>query len=121
MLDFILAHDSKTLWNDEVRLGRIPGYLPVVGRIIPLMFLGNRRTTRPIRAYRSPGEAVFIPKDSVLRDVRTSTEPGYPVPIAMAIVARQNPSLHVFEFRGETLYMHFSQGLMKATMEAVEE
>jgi len=80
------------------------------------MFIGNLRTERPIRAYRAPGDAVFIPKDSVLRDVRTSTEPGYPVPIAMAIVARQNPSLHIFEYRRETLYMHFANGLMEATM-----
>jgi len=81
------------------------------------MFLGNRRTKHSIRAYRSAGDAVFIRKGGILRDVRTSTEPGYHFPIAMGIAARQNPSLHIFEYSGETLYMHFSHGLMAATTE----
>jgi hypothetical protein len=79
------------------------------------MFLGNRRTKHSIRAFRAPGEAVVIPKDAVLRDVRTSTEPGYRFPVAMKIVALQNPSLHVFEYRGVTLYVPFVHGLMEAT------
>jgi hypothetical protein len=85
------------------------------------MFIGNRRTKRPIRAYRARGNAVFIPKDAILHDVRTSSEPGYPFPIGMRIASQKNPSIHVFESRGETLYMHFANGLMKATMEAVED
>jgi hypothetical protein len=64
---------------------------------------------------------VFIPKDAVLHDVRTSTEPGYRFPVAMRIVALQNPSLHIFEYRGETMYVHFVHGLMKATVEVGAE
>jgi hypothetical protein len=79
------------------------------------MFIGDRRTKHSIRAYRAPGEAVVIPKDSVIRDVRTSTEPGCRFPVAMKIVAWQNPSLHVFEYRRETLYVHFAHRLMDAT------
>ena len=81
------------------------------------MYIGNRRTNRDIRAFRSPVEVVVIPKGAALRDVRTSTEPGYRFPIAMRIVARKNPSMHVFEYRGETLYVHFVHGLMDATTE----
>src|SRR5215472_15397209 len=81
------------------------------------MLIGNRRTTRPIRAFRSPGDAVSIPQGAILREVRTSSEPRYRFPVAMKIVALHNPSLHVFEYRGETLYVHFVYGLMKATEE----
>ena len=79
------------------------------------MFIGDRRTKHSIRAFRSPGYAVKIPRNAILHDVRTSTEPGYRFPIAMQITARKNPSMYVFEYRGETLYMHFVHGLMEAT------
>ena len=81
------------------------------------MFIGNRRTKHPIRALRSSGNAVLIPRNAILRDVRTSNEPGYRFPIAMRIAARQNPSMHIFEYEGETLYMHFTHGRMEATTE----
>lgn len=81
------------------------------------MFIGDRRTKHPIRALRSPGNAVMIPKDVILHDVRTSVEPGYPFPIEMSLAARKNPSMHIFEYEGETLYMHFTHGLMEATTE----
>ena len=80
------------------------------------MFIGDRRTNRSIRAFRSPGQVVIIPKDSILRDVRTIREPGYRFPAAMTDAARQNPSQYIFEYQGETLYMHFAHGLMEATM-----
>lgn len=79
------------------------------------MFIGDRRTKCPIRAFRSPAHVVVIPSGAILRDVRTSAEPGYRFPIALKVVAQRNPSLHVFEYRGETLYMHFAHGLMEAT------
>jgi hypothetical protein len=85
------------------------------------MFIGNRRTTHAIRAYRSPAHLVVIPRGVVLRDVRPCDEPGYQVPLAMKIAVRKNPAMYVFEYRGETLYMHFSNGLIAATMVAVEE
>jgi hypothetical protein len=71
----------------------------------------------PHRALRSPGHVVVISKNAIQHDVRTSSEPGYRFPISMKIVAGQNPSLHVFEYRGETLYMHEAHGLMDATTE----
>jgi hypothetical protein len=79
------------------------------------MFIGDRRTTRPIRAFRSPANVVLIPKDAILHDVRTSTEPGYRFPVAMSIAARKNSAMHIFEYAGETLYMHFANGLIEAT------
>jgi hypothetical protein len=79
------------------------------------MFIGDRRTKHSIRALRSPTDAVVIPKNAVLRDVRTSAELGYRFPIAMRFVVRKNPSMYIFEYRGETLYMHFVHGLMEAT------
>ena len=81
------------------------------------MFIGERRTTRPIRALRSPVHPIVIPKDAILHNVRTSLEPGYPFPAAMTEAARKNPSQHIFEYQGETLYMHFTHGLMDATTE----
>jgi hypothetical protein len=51
---------------------------------------------------------VLIPKDATLRDVRTGVEMGgYRFPAALRIMARTNPNLHLFEYRGETLYKHF--------------
>jgi hypothetical protein len=85
------------------------------------MFIGDRRTTHANRALRSPTNAVVIPKYAILRDVRTSGEPGYRFPIAMRIAARKNPSMYIFEYRGETLYMHFVHGLMEATTEIKPE
>ena len=85
------------------------------------MYIGNRRTNRGIRAFRSPGDAVVIPKGAALHDIRTSTEPGYRLPIAMRIIARKNPSMYVFEYRGETLYIHSVHGLMEATIEIASE
>ena len=79
------------------------------------MFIGDRRTKHSIRAFRSQANVVVIPKDAILRDVCSSTEPGYRFPIAMRFVARKNPSMHIFEYQGETLYMHFVHGLMEAT------
>ena len=79
------------------------------------MFIGDRRTKHSIRAFRSPADSVVIPKDAILRDVRTSAEPDYPFPAAMRMLARKNPSVHIFEYRGETLYMHFVHGLIEAT------
>jgi hypothetical protein len=72
------------------------------------MFLGDRRTTQSIRAFRSPGNVV----------VRTAVEMGaYRFPAALRIMARTNPTLHIFEYRGETLYTHEAHGLMEATTE----
>lgn len=81
------------------------------------MFIGNRKTKHSIRAYRAPGDAVAIPADAILHDVRTSTVPGYPFPAGITDAARMNPSLHIFEYRAETLYMHFVHRLMEATSE----
>ena len=81
------------------------------------MYIGNRRTKHAIRAFRSPANVVLIPEGATLHDVRTSTEPGYRFPIAMRFAARKNPSMHVFEYEGETLYMHFAHGLIEATVE----
>jgi hypothetical protein len=64
---------------------------------------------------------VFIPRDAILHDVRTSNEPGHRFPIAMGIVAQKNPSMHVFEYQGETLYMHFANGLIESTTEIEPE
>jgi hypothetical protein len=59
---------------------------------------------------------MVIPKDARLCDVRTAVEvPGYRFPAALRIMARTNPNLHIFEFRGETWYTHESHGLMEAT------
>jgi hypothetical protein len=85
------------------------------------MFLGDRRTKHSIRAFRSPADVVVIPKDAILRDVRTIREPGYPFPAAMTDAARKNPSQHIFEYQGETLYMHFAYGLMDATTQVTPE
>jgi hypothetical protein len=85
------------------------------------MFIGDRRTKHSIRAFRSPDHVVVIPQDAILRDVRTSVEPGYPFPSAMTDAARKNPSLHIFEYQGETLYMHFAYGLIEATTEVTPE
>jgi hypothetical protein len=74
-----------------------------------------------IRAFRSPSNVIVIPKDAILRDVRTSVEPGYLFPAAMTDAARKNPSLHIFEYQGETLYMHFAYGLIEATTEVTPE
>ena len=79
------------------------------------MFIGDRITRRYIRAFRSPGNVVVIPRNAVLHDVRTSEEAGYRFPIVMRIVAQKNPSMHVFEYRGETLYVRFANGLIEAT------
>jgi hypothetical protein len=81
------------------------------------MFLGDRRTTHSIRAFRSPAHVVVIPKGAILRDVRGSIEPGYRFPTALRIMARTKPDLHIFEYRGETLYVHEVHGLMEATTE----
>ena len=83
------------------------------------MFVGDRRTKHAIRAFRSRGDSLLIPADAILRDVRTSSEPGYRFPISMSLAARQNPSMHIFEYEGETLYMHFTHGLMEATTEVM--
>ena len=85
------------------------------------MFIGDRRTRHAIRAFRSPGNVVVIPTDAILHDVRTSKVPGYRFPIAMRVVAQNNPCMHVFEYQGETLYMHFANGLIEATMEIKPE
>jgi hypothetical protein len=85
------------------------------------MFIGDRRTKHSIRAFRSPADSVVIPRDAILRDVRTSSEPGYPFPAAMRMAARKNPSVHIFEYQGETFYMHFVHGLMEATTEVTPE
>jgi hypothetical protein len=79
------------------------------------MFIGDRRTKHSIRAFRSPANVVFIPKGATLHDVRTIREPGYSFPAAMTDAARQNPSQYIFEYQGETLYMHFAHGLIEAT------
>ena len=85
------------------------------------MFIGDRKTKHSIRAFRSPANAVVIPEGAILHDVRTSVEPGYRLPIALKVVAQPNPSLHIFEYRGETLYMHFVHGLIEATTEIKPE
>jgi hypothetical protein len=78
------------------------------------MFLGDRTTTRSIRGYRSPGNVVAIPKDATLHDIRTCVE-GYRFPAALRIMARTNAGLLLFEYHGETLYMHSVHGLMDGT------
>ena len=40
------------------------------------VFIGDRRTTQRIHAFRSPGSVVLIPKNATLRDVRTGVEMG---------------------------------------------
>ena len=79
------------------------------------MYIGDRRTKHAIRAFRSPAHVVVIPKGKTLHDVRTSAEPGYRFPMAMRVEARNNVAMHIFEYAGETLYMHFAHGLMEAT------
>ena len=82
------------------------------------VFIGDRRTTQSIRAFRSPRNVVVIPKDKTLRDVRTGVEMGgYRFPAALRIMARTNPNLHIFEYRGETLYTHEANGLLDAITE----
>jgi hypothetical protein len=81
------------------------------------MFVGDRRTKYSVRAFRSASHTVVIPKDAILSNVRTSSEAGYRCPAAMRDVARRNPSMHIFEYQGETLYMHFVRGLIEATTE----
>jgi hypothetical protein len=82
------------------------------------MFIGDRRTKRPIRGFRAPNNIVDIPKDATLCDVRAAVEvSGYRFPAALRIMARTNPNLHIFEYRGETLYMHEVHGLLEATTE----
>ena len=77
------------------------------------MFIGDCRTKHPIRAFRSPNNIVDIPKDATLCDVRTAVEVSeYRFPAALRIMARTNPNIHIFEYRGETLYMHEAHGLM---------
>lgn len=66
------------------------------------MFIGDRKTKRSIRALRSPGEAVIIPKGMILRDVRTHTN-GEPLRTTLISMAKSNPGMYLFEFRGETL------------------
>jgi hypothetical protein len=85
------------------------------------MFIGNRRTKHSIHAFRSPANVVVIPKDAVLNDVRTTVELGYRFPAALRIMARTNPSLHIFEYRGETLYIPFAHGLVEATTDVDPE
>ena len=86
------------------------------------MFIGDRRTTRTIHAFRSPANIVIIPKGSRLGDVSTAVEvPGYRFPAALRIMARTNQNLHIFEFRGETLYTHEAHGLMEATTGVEQE
>jgi hypothetical protein len=80
------------------------------------MYIGDHRTKHPIRAFRTPAEPVVIPKGKTLHDVRTRAEPAYRFPIAMRVEARNNVAMHIFEYAGETLYMHFAHGLMEATM-----
>jgi hypothetical protein len=81
------------------------------------MFLGDRRTTHSIRAFRSPAHVVVIPNGAILRDVRGSIEPGYRFPAAMRIMAGTKISLHLFEYKGETLYVHEVHSLLEATTE----
>jgi hypothetical protein len=81
------------------------------------MLIGDRRTKHGIRAFQSPGHRVVIPKGEILENVRTSVEPGYRFPIAMRFVARKNPSMHIFEYRGGTFYIPFALGLIEATTE----
>jgi hypothetical protein len=85
------------------------------------MFIGDRRTKHPIRAFRSPANIVIIPKGARLCDVRTAVETGYRFPAALRIMARTNQNLHIFEYRGETFYTHESHGLMEATTGAEQE
>jgi hypothetical protein len=72
------------------------------------MFIGDFRTKHPIRAFRSPNNIVDIPKDA------TPAPPLKSFPAALRIMAR---NLHIFEYRGETLYMHEAHGLMGAITE----
>ena len=82
------------------------------------VFLGDRRTTQSICAFRSPGNVVVIPEGKTLHDVRTAVEMGgYRFPAALRIMARTNPNLHIFEYRGEALYTHEAHGLMDAITE----
>lgn len=74
------------------------------------------RTTRSIRAFRTPGDLVVIPNDAKLRDFRTGVE-SYRFPAALRIMARTNPNMFIFEYRGETLYTNEAHGLIEATTE----
>jgi hypothetical protein len=79
------------------------------------MFLGDRRTTRSIHAFRSPRDSVRIPTGAILHDVRTNNVRGYPFPRATTIMPQRHASMYIFEFSGETLYVHFRYGLIEAT------
>jgi hypothetical protein len=85
------------------------------------LYIGDRRTKHPIRAFRSPGHVVVIPKSSTLHDVRTGEEVGYRYPAAMRVLAREHPELYLFEWRGETLYTHSAHPLMELTEEIEPE
>lgn len=86
------------------------------------MFIGDRRTTHAIRAFRSPALMVIIPKGAMLHDVRTGVGIGwYRFHPALRVLARTDPNLHIFEYRGETLYAHFVAELLEATTEVDRE
>ena len=79
------------------------------------MFIGDRKTKHETRAFRARSQTVVIPKNAILHDVRTRCEPGYPFPVALPAVAHEKPKHVHFEYRGETLYLHFVHGLIEAT------
>jgi hypothetical protein len=81
------------------------------------MIIGDRITKHAIRAFRSPSKVIVIPKGATLHDVRTGEEPGYRVPAAMRVLAREKPRLYLFEYRGGTLYVPFAEPLMELTAE----
>jgi hypothetical protein len=86
------------------------------------MLIGDRRTKHTIRAFRSPAHMAVMPKNATLHNVRTSSAfQGHRCSDLIRDMARRNPNLHIFEYRGETLYMHFVHGLIEATTEIKSE
>jgi hypothetical protein len=78
--------------------------------------IAERRAASVLFAH--PATWLLSPKDKTLRDVRTGVEMGgYRFPAALRIMARTNANLYIFEYRGETLYLHEAHGLMDATTE----
>ncbi|HLI29863.1 MAG TPA: hypothetical protein VKV79_02035 [Terriglobia bacterium] len=80
--------------------------------------IGDRRTRYKIHASRTPDLRVEIPQGEILSNVRTSGSDvsGYPVPKAIQnIIKAGNPNIHIFEYKGETLYKPAGEGLMGAT------
>ena len=90
------------------RAARCPNQLALT------MFVGDRITTHEIRAFRSASRTVVIPQDAILRDVRTSREPGCRFPAATSHLAVRTRACTFSSTGGDSL-LHFTHGLIEAT------